>query len=135
MGDGVAFRGLSPPVGWREPREAEEVGEEDEEEVEVGPEKGLVEGVGEEEAVGEHVVEEEREEVPPPVTSLPDLEEAGMEGGREKTGSETVPWTWTAVGEVAWWAGAAAAVAMNVGRTIAEMAFTLFKFASPSLRR
>ena len=122
MGDGVAFRGLLPPVGWREPREVEEEegeeGKEEEEEVEVGTEEGLVEGVGEEEAVGEHVVEEEREEVPPPVTSLPDLEEAGMEGGREKKGSESVPWTWTAVGEVAWWAGAVAAVAVNVGRTL-----------------
>ena len=122
MGDGVAFLGLLPPVGWREPREMEKVGgeeeKEEEEEAEVGKEEGLVEGVGEEEAVGEHAVEEEEEEVAPPVTSLPDLEEAGMEGGREKKGSESVPWTWTAVGEVAWWAGAAAAVAVNVGRTL-----------------
>ena len=75
MGDGVAFRGLSPPVGWREPREVEEEEEEEkeeeeeEEEVEVGKEEGLVEGVGEE-VVGEHVVEEEEEEEVPPPSSL-----------------------------------------------------------------
>ena len=58
---------------------------------------------------------EEDEEVPPPIASLCDLEEAAMDGGREGRGSE--PWTYIAVGEVAWWAGAAAAVAMNVRRT------------------
>ena len=91
MGDGLAFQGLSPHVGWRERREVEKEEE-----------------------------EEKEEEVPPPIISLPDLVAAmdlAWHGAREERGSESLPWTRKAVGEMAWWAWAATAVAMNVWRT------------------
>lgn len=91
MGDGQAFQGLLPPLRWRERQEVKKVEQ-----------------------------EEREEEVVPPIISLPNLEEVAMEGRREKKGSESMPWTWTAVGEVAWWVGATAAVPMNVGRTLSK---------------
>ena len=92
MGDGLAFQGLSPPVGWRERREVKE--EED---------------------------EEKEEEVPPLIISLPNLVGAmdvAWHGGREESGSDSLPWTRKIIGEVAWWVGAATAVALNVGRAM-----------------
>ena len=58
--------------------------------------------------------------MPPPVISLLDLEESPMEGSREKKGGESLHWTWTAISEVAWWAWAAAALTMNVRRTLSK---------------
>ena len=123
MGDGLAFPGVerdarvgdavekgdgevpTPTASLHDLVEAAMDGGREEREVKEEEEEGLVHGVEGDVRVGD-AVEKEDEEVPPPTVSLHDLVKS--------------PWIWKAVGEVAWWAGAAAAAAKGLGRSASK---------------